>query len=202
MTLETIQSKTIDETLPLTPLERALLATGCKLLYEDGVKEYQKERLQEAKRAARPPVWVICLRVLAVCMALFCAPWAAFHPHAPSFWLWLGAWILSLGTDLVLQLIYTIPQRYRLLAWRTYWLGSIEYGRTNARSSIRAAHWLPPTVVPEECIALLGRIAEAMPSDSAQVHLEQLDDDPFVYLYKDARRYYIFAWDEKGYVPR
>lgn len=210
MTLSSIEYKLItEETLPFTPLQQALYRCGVKILDEDGVKEYQAEKLKAKRReiaAERAWInWGDLLMGFGVAFAasvsvgfLTALPWRVIFPAA----------LLTASTLSLLCLWHDIKNKTRnatrLLEWRRYFLGVVAPGYKLERILYPAG--VPqPTIVPPECRALCASIAkEFTGSEYACAHLEQLDEDPFVYLVEPGskERYYIFAWDEEGYVPR
>jgi len=93
------------------------------------------------------------------------------------------------------------------LAWRRYLIGECSDGVLECLRVVHAPGVEAPTVIPEAGRKIIDGIART--GVHAYFILEQLDDDPFLLVSEwpvtapgtDPDGYYIFAWDEAGYIP-
>jgi hypothetical protein len=90
-----------------------------------------------------------------------------------------------------------------VLAWRVYPVGFCSHGSLICSRLIVAAGVPIDTEIPQAAVDVMERIAAT--GVSVNFFADQLDADPFIWManhYASAERYYIFAWDEEGYIPR
>lgn len=158
-----------------TPLQEALLETGALILDECDVLAYQKTKrrqlLDAANGPARPSMWQ-----------------TFFHPQKVTDKEW----------------------RETLLQWRGYAVGVCRNGRLNQfLPAFRATGTDFVTTIPVAGVAILERVAAT--GVEAVIEVEQCDEDPFLMLAASLREnvrrpntsehYYLYAWDEHGYIP-
>jgi len=169
------------EQLPLTDLQQGLLRAGVKILDEDGVREYQQTKYTEAR-------WVPNLER---------KPETPVGP--PSFMAQVLNTLRRPTPPGDTEPVGANP----LLQWRNYPIGFCQRGSLMCDGVIVAPGIPVNTQIPAEGMAVMQRIADT--GVEAVFSADQLDADPFLIVRNHHHRseyYYIFAFDEHGYVPR
>jgi len=223
-TLDSISVRYLDEELPLSNLERAILGAGVQVLDPDDVQRYQGD-MRAAARAAG--VWTelacawrraVIILVWAICLLL------------PAALVWTGMryWmvaLVSLIAILAVSKVNAVLSRPRgrrrpvgYIDWRTYSAGQCQsapvpmgdghfqkaadyYGsHSPLLRQFSAAGTRTVTQIPEEAREIARKIAAQ--GVDAEFRVEQLDDDPFLFVKVGYERFYLFAWDEEGFIPR
>lgn len=206
------------EALPLTPLERAILAAGVRVLDEDVVKDYQADALKKARRwwslRGMDP-WKVCgmllgsvifgisvaglTRLVFLLVSKVTGPVAAPDPAPVSISLGLGG-----SYAILLACKWMSEHRAYQIGWRRYAVAYLDGGDAAMPAWFKPGPSLAAVKIPPQAVSICHRVADNLRgSQQMTAGIEQLDDGPFIYLTTDGlSRYYVFAWDEKDFVPR
>lgn len=207
----------------LTDLQRALLRAGVQILDADHVADYQREKLAQAKEARRKkPIARVHtavfagIRIVATLVGAFCG----FEIFRSGFYglpmpmlvllSLMGAVSGALAVVVLGAAALEIPypraglikarDLLDLLAWRSYLVGACGGGSGATGPVFHGPGVGYDTVIPEEGRDICRAVGEADAMGTFTV--EQLDNDPFLLVKNGDEKYYLFAWDESGYVPR
>jgi hypothetical protein len=213
--MQSIRIRAIEqEELPLTDLQRALLRAGVKILDADDVEAYQRAKLLEARdRLVEPrPSWlrpIVGGVLVAVGVFVSCMFVASLLGRAPAvlylvvYCAFFAGAFFGLARAVRARLTHDLITAYRLniLMWRRYRLGWADSGHLVAFSNAIHPPGVPTeTVLPPEGVAICKRIAKA--GAACMLAVDQLDEDPFLSAAYGSERYFLFAWDEQGFVPQ
>jgi hypothetical protein len=209
--MDAIRFRAIDEErLPLTDLQRAILGAGAMVLNEDDVNAFQAMKLKQV-REARKKRRSIPLPALFVGWGLSVGLGAG-GAITQIILGRVGWWIFLVGAAGAFVAAWSIGKTRRqsspwpeLLAWRKYTIGYCARGEFVYEGEKHLSLPGAGPQLPSAAFAILHRLGHA--GAFCNVSVEQLDEDPFLLanLLDDGierERYYIFAWDEEGFIPR